>query len=61
MMGHKEKLKTSAEYDQVVFRDYCYLDRGSKLIKQQMNRRNRRKGKYSLKEEIEGIEIHEKV
>ena len=48
MMGHKEPLKTGAEYDQVHWRDYCYLKRGSKKIKQQMTRRNRRKSKEAL-------------
>ena len=48
MMGHKERLKTGAEYDVIFARDvYCYLvnSTAAHKIKKQMTRRNRRKYK----------------
>ena len=44
-MGHRERLKTGAEYDAIYARGiYCYLANSTAAhkIKKQMSRRNRR-------------------
>jgi len=54
MKGHKEKLKSVAEYD-VLYnrRHYCYLVNHSPVhkIKKQMSRRERRQSKQELKDD----------
>jgi len=48
MMGHRETLKTSEEYDLIIFGDYKYLKRASHKIKKGMSRRNRRATRKSI-------------
>lgn len=51
MMGHKEKLKSGAEYDVIFDRGiYCYLlnSTAAHKIKKQMTRRNRRQAKMHI-------------
>lgn len=52
MMGHKERLKSGAEYDLLYGRrNYCYMHNTSapRKIKKQLTHRTRRKDKIELK------------
>ena len=47
-MGHREELKTSGEWDMLIYGDYKYLTRATHKIKTGFSRRIRRQSRMKL-------------